>query len=726
MRFRRRQDEARSATHQLLVLFALTILALVAAINGMLALLWSAVTGWQWRFPALFFETNTAVVLLFVLGGAAVETLRLRAGGGRHVATWVGGRELRQPRDPHEKRLLNVVEEMALASGQVRPSIYVLEREDAINAFAAGWSVDEAVIGITRGALERLTRDELQGLVAHEFGHLQQGDIRLNMILLALVWGLSLVFGYGQMLMSADEEGRRGGPAVLVGMVFVAVGALGWIAGRGLQAAVSRHREFLADACAVQFTRSRDGIGGALRKIWHLAEHGGAGMREPRVAMMAAMLFVAPPGWFMTHPPVRSRVKRLYGRERAPLPSERMRVSPSEAGGHDVEHALGPGPSVTTAADPGALVRARSTPRLRANVATQETARGGSPVRPVRPVHSGRGVTGHAGRPAPLSAASPPLPRMGSAGPVSATDREDRDAMGRLALLHGPLERRSALLALLLPTPAAGPVPPGRPAERLAAWRHETRGLASAERVLTDVQALTPAVRLPWIEKFLDRTAQAPKPEHSMLVEAASRVLQAGGGPSVLERLTLRVIELKLSAGSAGLRPADASRAGADLSGLDTASVRHVAAVAGLLSELLQGAGAAPGAAPAAIPPQANEATADRPASTVPLPQDLSFPLVGWRWYGAVMKQWSDGCAVMPRRCPEDAMLREALADLRALPWMTRPLILRLWLTSAGNLAPPAQWPRDFIDGLRLCSLILDCPMHPDIACAYAELDPSK
>lgn len=721
MRFRQRQDDARAATRRLLAMFAVVVLALAVVLNGLLALVWSAMTGWSGSFPALFFETNTALVLLFVLGGTAVETMRLKSGGGRHVAGWVGGREVVDPRDPHEKRLINVVDEMAIASGLSRPAVFVLEREDSINAFAAGWSQSEAVIAVTRGALERLTRDELQGLVAHEFGHIQQGDLRLNMILLSMVWGLSLVFGYGQALMSADEAGHRSGPSVIVGLVFAAVGWLGWLAGRALQAAVSRQREFLADACAVQFTRSKEGLGGTLRKIWHMSDEHASGMRDARAGMVAAMLLTAPPGWFATHPPLRARVQRLYGRAMTPLPSERMRVPATEmrpaapvrpgdrladfgigvgvgARASDAASTTGISPAPAGALDRGDIGTASDAGRMGAQVAAR-----------AKPPSA-------AGRPG-STAASPPIPRMDSVTAPSRFAQEDRDAMARMALLHGPLERRSALLALLLPPHDGGPIPPGRHAAQLVAWRRESASLGTAERVLADVNALSLAIRLPWFETLLARTAEAPPAEHAALIDSAARVLQPGGGPTALERLTLQIIDLRLAARPHRPHASDAATNGArELKELGMVSVRHVAIVTALLSELLPEAGGSLGAAVSPLPsagPARAKAEPDRQ------------PPIGWRWYAEVMSEWSDRRGVLPCRRPEDAALADALAGLRGLPWMLRPLMMRLWVAAAAEQGPRDSWPRAFIDGLRLCSVALDCPMHPDVAAAYVELDSS-
>jgi Zn-dependent protease with chaperone function len=269
MRFRRHQEAAAAATTRLLLLFVAVVLATVAAVNALLYLAWLATVPMAARLPALFFETNTALVLLFVLGGSWVESLALREGGA-HVARLAGAR----PAQPvgHsdaqrlERRFVDVVQEMALAAGTRPPAAWVLARDDAINAFAAGWAADDAVIAVTRGALERLTRAELQGVVAHELSHLVHEDTRLNMRLIGLVWGLQMVHGFGRTLAASDEQGRRG-PGVLFGLALILVGWVGWLAGRVLQASVSRQREFLADASAVKYTRLVDGIGGALRKI---------------------------------------------------------------------------------------------------------------------------------------------------------------------------------------------------------------------------------------------------------------------------------------------------------------------------------------------------------------------------------------------------------------------------------------------------------------------------
>ncbi|MBI2732693.1 MAG: M48 family metalloprotease [Aquabacterium sp.] len=332
MQFRQHQREAHIRTARLLGLFSLLLAGLVITINLLLALLYKVLLPFSLGFPALFFETNTGLILLFVLGGCLVESHRLREGGGPRVAHWLGGREVRDPDDATERRLLNVVDEMALASGQPVPRVYVLHREDAINAFVAGWGPQDLVLCVTRGALERLTRAELQGLVAHEFGHIKEDDLPLSMRVLSLVWGLSLVHGYGQTLMAPDDKGHVSAPAWLIGLVFTITGWLGWMAGRLLQAAVSRQREFLADASAIQFTRARDGLGNVLRKLWHDQQILAGRMRHPAAGMVSYLLLHEPgsASCLSSHPRLSERIRRVCGTVLPPMPAPLVRIDKVE------------------------------------------------------------------------------------------------------------------------------------------------------------------------------------------------------------------------------------------------------------------------------------------------------------------------------------------------------------------------------------------------------------
>lgn len=328
MGFRHDQEQARAASGWMLLLFGLTVLLTVAGVNLTLALAWRVQFGWIAGYPTGFFQTNTLVTLGFVLGGAWLESLQLRAGGSR-VALMIGGREIVSPQSPGERRLRNVVDEMAIATGLKSPRVFVLGSEDSINALAAGWDQQDSVIAVTRGALDRLTRDELQGVVAHEFAHILNGDTRLNMRLIGMVFGLQMVFNFGQALIRpAGSRGR--GPAALIGMALVAVGSIGWLGGRLLKAGVSRQREYLADAYAVQFTRQPTGIGNALRKIAGQLQRGER-VRHVNAEVLSPLLLssdtLVRSGWLATHPPIEERLRRIFGHDMAALPDDPLPVA---------------------------------------------------------------------------------------------------------------------------------------------------------------------------------------------------------------------------------------------------------------------------------------------------------------------------------------------------------------------------------------------------------------
>ena len=318
------QREARGRTLRLLLAFGLTVLLLVVLVNAALALAW----GLTWSFwvpgagyPRYFFEVNTAVTLLFVLGGWWLETSRL-SGGGRLLAEQMGARLVQPGSDFAEQRFANIVDEMAISSGMKRPTAMVLARDTGINAFATGWDENDAVVAVTRGALDHLSRDELQGLVAHEFSHIMEGDTRLNMRLVGMVFGLEMLFRMGQDLAEPDIREHRT-LATLLGLALMGAGWLGWMAGHALQAAVSRQREFLADARSVQWTRNRDSIGGVLRKVMSQQREGVVSRRIG--SMVQHMLLVGTEEgrlahWFDSHPPLEERVRRIYGRRMGPLP----------------------------------------------------------------------------------------------------------------------------------------------------------------------------------------------------------------------------------------------------------------------------------------------------------------------------------------------------------------------------------------------------------------------
>lgn len=348
MNFFEAQAQAKRHTARLILLFALAVLGLVALSNLLVFAVLMWVQGTPGPAPQSLgaqFDPSVAVlvtsaVLLTVGLGSLYKTLAL-GGDGRRVAEMLGGRLIAPgSQTPEERRLMNVVEEMAIASGIAVPAVYILD-EPGINAFAAGKSPNSAVIGVTRGALEQLDRDELQGVIAHEFSHIFNGDMRLNLRLIGVLHGILLIALLGWQLLRSAGHGRavrgRGGSSAaaavpLFGLGLVAVGSIGYFFGQWIKATISRQRELLADASAVQYTRSPEGIAGALKKI------GGAQMdsqirsrARPRTDSMAGSgsLLHAPAaaqyshayfaagvsGWlqsmFATHPPLEARIRRL-------------------------------------------------------------------------------------------------------------------------------------------------------------------------------------------------------------------------------------------------------------------------------------------------------------------------------------------------------------------------------------------------------------------------------
>lgn len=311
-----RQEQTRRRSGLLLVYFAGAVVGTVLLVYLVLVLMFT--TGGnrrqtQWWHPRLF-AGSAAITLLIIGAGSMFRIVELSSGGGA-VARSLGGRLVSpQTRNPAEKRLLNVVEEMALASGVPVPEVYLLDEERGINAFAAGFSPNNAAIGVTRGCLEWLTRDELQGVIAHEYSHILNGDMRLNVRLIGWVAGIMGLTTLGSVLLRVRGRGKGAGQVVLLGLALVIIGWIGALFGRMIQAAISRQREFLADAAAVQFTRLPDGLAGALKKIGGLAA--GSRVESPRAGEAAHLFFSNAvssglTSLFSTHPPLVERIRAL-------------------------------------------------------------------------------------------------------------------------------------------------------------------------------------------------------------------------------------------------------------------------------------------------------------------------------------------------------------------------------------------------------------------------------
>ena len=280
-------------------------------------------------WPELF-ATSVVLTAIVVGTGSAFHAWSLARGGGEGLARSLGGEPVAlQPADDDEKRLRNVVEEMAIASGLPVPTIYVLHGDPGINAFAAGFAPDRAVVAVTQGCLTQLTRDELQGVIGHELSHVQNGDMRLNLRLLALAGGLSALALIGRVMLDlggsssyGSSRRRRGGEGrlALVGLLVMAAGAIGAFFASLIRAAVSRQREYLADAASAQFTRNPAALASALGKIASV----GSGIASPMAPEASHLLFASgrDQSWLADHPPTESRIRRLLAlSDGTPLPS---------------------------------------------------------------------------------------------------------------------------------------------------------------------------------------------------------------------------------------------------------------------------------------------------------------------------------------------------------------------------------------------------------------------
>jgi Zn-dependent protease with chaperone function len=320
MNFFRAQDEARGRTTKLVVLLVLAIIVLAGSLYAL------AVLGQQklvrggeidWFQPKLFVAT-AGTALVVILGGALLRIVELSKGGGA-IAIRLGGRLVSgTTKDPLERRYLNVVQEMALASGLPVPLCFVIDADETINAFAAGNTPQDAAVGVTRGALRNLSRDELQGVIAHEFSHIGNGDMRINLRIIGTVAGLTALAQLGYIIIriglnSGSSRKNNLWPLAVAGLVVVLVGLGGVFFARLIQASVSRQREYLADASAVQFTRNPLGLASALRKVAGLA----GAQREASSAELEAqhMFFAGSAGFleslFSSHPPIADRIRRI-------------------------------------------------------------------------------------------------------------------------------------------------------------------------------------------------------------------------------------------------------------------------------------------------------------------------------------------------------------------------------------------------------------------------------
>ncbi|MCH8621126.1 M48 family metallopeptidase [Undibacterium sp. TS12] len=528
MNFFEQQDQAHRESKKLLLLFFLAVIAIVLAVNAAAAGLW--LWGFGGRFftlrdyPPIYFFYCTAATLLFIGSGTLYEMYRLRDGGDA-VAQMAGGRlVMPASQDLQERRLLNIVEEMALAAGIACPHVYILDHEEAINAFAAGYHQNEAVVAVTRGTLNRLSRDELQGVIGHEFSHILNGDMRMNIKLIGILFGIQMLASLGQELLywgsrfgGSRSRNDKGPPVQLIMLVFgVALFVIGYVGiffGRLIKSAVSRQREFLADASAVQFTRNPDGIGGALRKIGGLSRVNECGSRieHPRAEQFSHMFLGAAKvslmsGLFATHPPLQERLRRVYGksmpfievsaaRESVPDPTD------TDASGFGYGNAM-----------PGQFGVASSGQ--------------GVPVQPVMGTTDRFADTG-----LPMSVDVPQIPAIAPA--LGAAIRQAaRDTSGACSLVY----------ALLLDRQQAGPY-----ALQLQLLQQAAPAQAVlAEALLSEVEAMPRSMRLPMLDMAMPALRLLDAAQKAQLLGLVSRLIAADQRVTQAEFVLQTVLERRL------------------------------------------------------------------------------------------------------------------------------------------------------------------------------------
>lgn len=334
MNFFDAQDRARQTSRRLIAAYIVATIAIVLAVTALVGVALYNFSGTGYGYATTpgyttseFIAQQGSILIgtailttLFILGASLYKTSILSAGGGR-VATDMGGTLVpADVQEPLRRRLRNVVEEMAIASGVPVPEIYVLEEESSINAFAAGFTPSDAAVAVTRGTLELLDRNELQGVIAHEFSHILNGDMRLNIRLMAVLFGIMVLGLIGRLIVRGGHHTSivssrrdRGAPiALVIGLGLIIIGGLGVFFARIIKAGVSRQREYLADASAVQFTRQSAGIANALKKIGGYSS--GSLIRSADPEEVSHMLFGTGArfsGLFATHPPLIDRIHAL-------------------------------------------------------------------------------------------------------------------------------------------------------------------------------------------------------------------------------------------------------------------------------------------------------------------------------------------------------------------------------------------------------------------------------
>jgi Zn-dependent protease with chaperone function len=534
MDFFAQQDRTRRKTKLLVFYFILAVAAIILSCYFVGLIIFSAAQSHHhydeqpqlvlWN-AKLFFGVTVGVLAVIVIG-SAYKTNQL-AGGGGSVATLMGGRLVdSNTTDLNERKLLNVVEEMAIASGVPVPQVYVLDQEQGINAFAAGHTTSDAAIGVTRGCIQMLSRDQLQGVIGHEFSHILNGDMRLNIRLIGIIFGLLCIATIGRILLRVRGSGRDKNPLPLVGLALMLLGFIGVFFGRLIQAAVSRQREFLADASSVQFTRNPGGLSGALQKIGQYSfgsklesEHApdmchmffGNGLGEPFFGLMA------------THPPIPDRIHAIDPAWDGKFPTldEKQIEVVKRAAISELEHRPKPLPDM---------------PDFFKTVLGGAIIAGGSAEKP--PVIKTRSVMPNLGKPTPLHLKYAEQLRDSLPDSVKAAAREPLDAV---ALIYA---------MLLSPDPALRDAQLAGLAQRVEPAVHQ-----KTAALYPDVSSAATHARLPIVNLALGALRQLRAEQFNQFSPTLQWLIESDGKVELFEYVLQKIVLRHLTLQFSGARP---------------------------------------------------------------------------------------------------------------------------------------------------------------------------
>ncbi len=525
MDFFERQEKAHRNTKLLVVYFIVGVALLTVAIY-LAALVIFTFAGtrhhgyyeaetaravFSWWNPQLFLGAALGTLAVILIGGL-FKTAQL-AQGGSAVAEMLGGRLVNlNTTDADERKLLNVVEEMAIASGIPVPQVYVMDEEHGINAFAAGHTTSDAAVCVTRGCMKILTRDELQGVIGHEFSHILNGDMRLNLRLMGIIFGILCLAVIGRVLLQARSRSSRDrNPLPLLGLVLLVLGWIGVFFGRLIQAAVSRQREFLADASAVQFTRNPEGLAGALKKIGGLGDMGSR-LSAAHADEASHMFFgngVAEPlfGLLATHPPLAERIRAIEPGFDGNFPQVQYDAA--------AEETVGRPPA------PGAL------PRLRPGFA------GGSAAKLVPPIIAAQAV----------------LPNLGTPTTTHlhyAVDLRNSFPAAVQTAARDPLGASALIYALLL---SSDPTVRAKQLDLLGQAAPPAR--QECERLLPDVATVATRAKLPLVDLALPALRHFSRIQYEQFNKLIQQLIECDGEIDlfeyVLQKIVLRHLDPQFS-----------------------------------------------------------------------------------------------------------------------------------------------------------------------------------